>query len=566
MGAATASFRSRKVGSVLAFLALNECKEVSNHTLQELLWPDSDGDRQAQSLRRAIADLRDVLESDTSRGDIVRTAQGRTSLEMDQIETDTRRFDRLLSTAGDAEDFDTRVAEAIALYGGPLLAPFDDDWVFVYRRQYEEAYCRGVGDLCRLLSDRGQGKEAARIAHAAMVLAPLREEPFIAAVHAYASIGNRAMAILQFEALEKMLDDHFGQTPSEAANAALETPETPRYGRTGATLTESGGAVESDSRFYVERQADGQVNQALSNHEPVILVFGPRQTGKTSLLARWTSILRREGGSVVVTDFQALGKAEVGRPATLYRALIHGFATQLGLAYEPSWNEWIGPNLNLDAQVDLLLRQTQGPVCWAMDEVDRLFGTDYADDFFGLIRSWHNRRALDPEGPWKRLSLLISYATEAHLFIKDLNQSPFNVGVRVNLRDFTEEEVGELGRRHGSIVAAHSREVYDMTRGHPYLTRRAFAFLQGGRTIAELRELAPKEEGPFGDHLKQMLGAIRREPETVEEVQRMLRGEGFANPSTAARLVAAGLMTTSREGGPWFRVPAYESFLKSALG
>ncbi|HRK20269.1 MAG TPA: AAA-like domain-containing protein [Fimbriimonadaceae bacterium] len=564
------AFRSRKVGALLAFLALHRGRALSSHTLQDLLWPDVDGDRQSQSLRRAIADLRDAFEEDSGRRDLVRTDHGLTSLDDELFESDVVRFETLLSESA-AEEFDLHAAEALALYGGPLLASLDDDWVFAYRRQIEEMYCRAVESLCQLLSNRGQGREAVRIANAAILLAPQREEVYIASIQGYAAMGNRSMALQQYEALEKMLDDQFGQTPSEQALAAVDGPAIPYPGIPDATpkpissVAESGGVNDVESRFYVVREADAQVDRALDTSEPVVLVFGPRQVGKTSLLARCCGRLRSSGARIVVADFQSLGKSEVERPATLYRALIHGFASQLGLTYEPSWNEWVGPNSNLDTHINDLLKQTDGPVVWAMDEVDRLFGTEFADDFFGLVRSWHNRRALDPEGPWKRLSLLISYATEAHLFIKDLNQSPFNIGVRVNLRDFTEEQVVELGNRYPSFVARWSQEAFEITRGHPFLTRRAFGFLEGKRTIEELRALAPTEEGPFGDHLKHVRETLLRDTELRNEVKRFLKGEKIANSGTQLRLTAAGLLSDSSETTVAFRVPAYERYLSSAL-
>ena len=86
---------------------------------------------------------------------------------------------------------------------------------------------------------------------------------------------------------------------------------------------------------------------------------------------------------------------------------------------------------------------------------------------FGLFRSWHNERALDPQGPWGRFTLAIAYATEAHLFITDLNQSPFNVGTRLALADFTLEQVAELNWRYGSPL-----------RGEPELA--GFVHLAGG--------------------------------------------------------------------------------------
>src|SRR5437762_8624029 len=102
-----------------------------------------------------------------------------------------------------------------------------------------------------------------------------------------------------------------------------------------------------------------------------------------------------------------------------------------------------------------------------MDEVDRLFPCDYAGEVFGLFRSWHNRRSLDPAGPWARLTLALTYATEAHLFITDLNQSPFNVGTRMVLDEFTLDQVADLNRRYHCPLrtAAEVSRYYDWLGG-----------------------------------------------------------------------------------------------------
>lgn len=565
------TFRSRKVGSLLALLALHRGKSIANQTLQDLLWPESDGDRQSQSLRRAVADLRDALAREGVDREIVQTGQGRTALDLESFETDVDRFEELLKPDWTLPDFELRAAEALALYGGPLLLPIDDDWILAYRRHIEELYCEALEAYCLRLAERGLSKEAVRLASAGAVLAPLREEPFVAAIRGYVAMGNPSMAIQQFEALEKMLDDNFGQTPSESALQALEvvplgaepTPK-PQEAEQAAPPAPTGG-LPVDTDLYVRRDADGQVENALATGEPLVLVYGPRQVGKTSLVARAGRLCRTKGWTVAISDFQTLGRSEIERPATLYRALIHNLAQQLQLTYEPSWNEWLGANSNMDAQVGALLQQVDGPVLWAMDEVDRLFGTDYADDFFGLVRSWHNRRSLDPDGPWGRLTLIISYATEAHLFINDLNQSPFNVGLRLHLRDFTPEQVSELCRRYGLAFAARSGEVFEVTRGHPFLTRRALAFLQSGRTIDDLRQHASSETGPFGDHLKHILATLKRNPETESEVRRMLQGLPFSDAQTQSRLAAAGLLSMDAAPSSELRVPTYRSFLVEKL-
>ena len=222
--------------------------------------------------------------------------------------------------------------------------------------------------------------------------------------------------------------------------------------------------------------------------------------------------------------------------------------------------------MNIDELVGRLLAQVDGHVCWAIDEADRVFGRPYASDFFGLLRSWHNRRALDPGGPWAKLTLMLAYATEAHLFISDLNQSPFNVGVLLPLRDFTKDQVRELATRYGVVDVEAIDAAYGSTHGHPFLCRRALAFLDQGGSAAELSASAALPDGPFGDHLQGLLGKIVQDAELVVEVRRLLAGEPFANPMTRYRLMAAGVIDMAVGSPPQFRVPAYGPFLLSALG
>src|SRR5438876_10938082 len=91
-----------------------------------------------------------------------------------------------------------------------------------------------------------------------------------------------------------------------------------------------------------------------------------------------------------------------------------------------AWDNHRSPNTNFDRYLRReVLGKVDAQVVWGLDEVDRLFTCNFGGEVFGMFRSWHNKRALDPHGPWARLTLAIAYATEAHLFITDLNQSPF---------------------------------------------------------------------------------------------------------------------------------------------
>src|SRR5260370_1058829 len=131
-----------------------------------------------------------------------------------------------------------------------------------------------------------------------------------------------------------------------------------------------------------------------------------------------------------------------------------------------------GPNPNCRRYLRReVLGKIEGRLVWGLDEVDRLFTCDFGSEIFGLFRALHNERALNPAGPWSRLTLAIAYATEAHLFITDLNQSPFNVGTRLLLEDLSPEQVSELNRRYGLPLRSSDTvpRFYRLLSMHTYL-------------------------------------------------------------------------------------------------
>src|SRR5207248_9173699 len=175
--------------------------------------------------------------------------------------------------------------------------------------------------------------------------------------------------------------------------------------------------------------------------------------------------------------------------------------------FEGEWPEIFGSNLNMENFLRELLDASEEPLVWFMDEVDKLFAAPFASDFFGLVRSWHNSRSTEPDGPWRKLTVVIAYATEAHLFIQDLNQSPFNVGRRLEMEDFNLQQMVDLNGRYGGPMKSNSEaeRLQDLIGGQPFLARRALDLLATGKLdLQELEAQAERDEGPFGDHLKRI--------------------------------------------------------------
>jgi len=337
-----------------------------------------------------------------------------------------------------------------------------------------------------------------------------------------------------------------------------------------AQLEPVGGAVPLDSRFYLERETDREFQAAVERRDSIVLVKGARQVGKTSLLARSLQQAREAGARVALTDFQLLNTSHLASVETLLRMLAKSLAEQLEMAVSPDqiWDADLGPSMNFTRYVRReVLGASEAPLVWGLDEVDRLFTCSFGSEVFGLFRSWHNARSLDPQGPWPRLTLAMAYATEAHLFITDMYQSPFNVGTRLVLEDFTKEQVAEMNRRYGApLDQAQVERYFGLVGGHPYLVRCGLHEMAAhGTGFAALEAQADHDEGPFGDHLRRLLISLSQDAALCDVVRGVIEGQPCPTVESFYRLRSAGVVVgdSARNARPRCRL--YADYLELHL-
>jgi hypothetical protein len=216
----------------------------------------------------------------------------------------------------------------------------------------------------------------------------------------------------------------------------------------------------------------------------------------------------------------------------------------------------------------LIQQQPAIPLVWALDDVDRLFSCAFGTEVFALMRAWHNERALDPSGPWSLLTLVIAYATESHLFITDINQSPFNVGTRLLVEDFTYAQMSELNERYGGPLrnVTETRGFWDLTGGHPYLARRGLLELSADRLgYAALDARADQDDWIYGEHLRRIRSHLIRDRTLCQVVRQLLDGKGSPDAHSFYRLRSAGVLTgeTAAEARPRCRL--YSRYLSRHL-
>lgn len=359
-------------------------------------------------------------------------------------------------------------------------------------------------------------------------------------------------------------------TPVPPARKPSQPSYQPVAGRPLA-FESIGGAVPINSDFYLPRPADAEMQTSVSQQDSIILIKGARQMGKTSLMARGLHFARRQGMRVAFVDFQKLNAAFLNDANSFYLTLAESLVDQLELSVLPSevWDPRRGPNVNFERFMRReVLAKLGAPLVWGMDEVDRLFVCPFGSEVFGLFRSWHNERALDPSGPWSGLTMLIAYATEAHLFITDMNQSPFNVGTRLALDDFTPVQVTDLNRRYGHPLKTEA-DLNRLTRlvgGHPYLVRRGLhEFATHKMTMDSFEYEAPRDEGLYGDHLRRILVLLAKDPALTEVVRDVLRDKPCPTQESFYRLRSAGVIRGNTPADVRPRCRLYGMFLKRHL-
>ena len=255
-----------------------------------------------------------------------------------------------------------------------------------------------------------------------------------------------------------------------------------------------GGTMSVDAPSYVERQADHDLVEQLLAGE-FCYVLTASQMGKSSLMVRAADRLRQQGVSLVMLDLAA-----GGQNVTLdqwYDGLLLRVGQQLQLEdeLEDFWvnNGRLGPcerfftalrEAALPRLAGIPSARDTGPqrLVLFIDEIDNVRSLPFAtDELFAAIRECLNHRSRDPL--LERLAFcLLGIAMPADL-IKDPHRTPFNIGRRIELADFTRPEarhfLSGLGRSQLPMVEPESvldRVMY-WTHGHPFLTQQLFSEL-----------------------------------------------------------------------------------------
>ncbi|MEA5603600.1 AAA-like domain-containing protein [Nostoc sp. UHCC 0252] len=308
------------------------------------------------------------------------------------------------------------------------------------------------------------------------------------------------------------------------------------------------GQVDLASEFYVERPPiESRCNEAILKPGSLIRIKAPRQMGKTSLMARILHQASQQDYLTVPLSFQlADGKvfADLDKFLRWFCASV-GRRLRIPNKLTDYWDEIFGSKDNCTAYFEeYLLAEINQPLVLGLDEVDCVFQyPEIAADFFGLLRAWHedgkNREI------WKKLRLVVVHSTEVYIPL-NINQSPFNVGLPIELPEFNAQQVLDLAQRHGLNWSFNQVEqLMTMVGGHPYLVRMAiYRIARKDITLNLLLQKAPTEAGPYSDHLRRHLWNLEQHPELAAAIKKVVAATSPVrlNSIECFKLLSMGLL------------------------
>ncbi|MBN4002017.1 AAA-like domain-containing protein [Nostoc sp. LPT] len=329
------------------------------------------------------------------------------------------------------------------------------------------------------------------------------------------SLGEKVNRTNCRAVLEQRLDNSFLQTISQPTHMwqkiNLEPPD---------------GQVPLSSTLYIERGLEQVCYQAILQPRAFIHIKAPRKMGKTSLMTRILAYGSSHGYHTVRLSLHRAETEVFSSLEKFLRWFCANVTHQLGIKskLEEYWDEDMGDLMNCTIYFQgYVLQEINTPLILALDEVNKLFEyPQLTRDFLGLLRSWYEETR--DISIWQKLRVLIVKSTDIYINL-EINKSPFNIGLAIDLPVFTRLQLEDLAQRHRlQLTAFQFEQLMALTGGFPYLVRLAFYHsVQHQIPVDDILQDTTNDTGIFSEHLHNQLYSILQSPDLVDAFQQVIR-------------------------------------------
>ncbi|MEH2043605.1 AAA-like domain-containing protein [Nostoc sp.] len=273
------------------------------------------------------------------------------------------------------------------------------------------------------------------------------------------------------------------------------------------------GQVPLNSPFYIERpEVEIKCYESILQPGALIRIKAPQKMGKTSLMSRILEHSKQKGYRTVSLNLWS--KENFTDLNNFLQAFCATLSYELGLEeqIDKYWKKRLSSQVNCTNYLkDYLLKNIDVPLVLGLDDIDKIFPyPEIAQEFFALLRAWHENGK--NEEIWQKLRLVIAHSQEVYVSL-NVNQSPFNVGLSIEIGEFNVTQIKKLVERHKlNWSETQIEQLRGMIDGHPYLLRTAlYQIATGNLTLEQFLKVAPTDEGLFRGFLHPYLSLLEED-------------------------------------------------------
>jgi two-component SAPR family response regulator len=197
-------------------------REVKEERLEDILWPEADGDEAHQSFETTLHRLRKWL----GYPDALQFSNGLVALDRRFCWTDIRAFESLVEEAdanqkrGIADSAVEIVEKAISLYKGAFLwGETEEPWTVSLRERSRRKFLRCVNWLGLYWEGAGQWEKALACYERGLEVDNIAEEFYQQLMTCYHRLGRKAEALSTYARCRKILSAVLGVEPSPKTEA-----------------------------------------------------------------------------------------------------------------------------------------------------------------------------------------------------------------------------------------------------------------------------------------------------------------------------------------------------------
>ncbi|MGK7875280.1 MAG: AAA-like domain-containing protein [Xenococcaceae cyanobacterium] len=286
-------------------------------------------------------------------------------------------------------------------------------------------------------------------------------------------------------------------------------------------------SLEGEDIYVARPEIEEPCYRAILQPGCLIRMKGPRGFGKTWLMNRTLKHAKEKGYRTVALSFELADKDIFQSLDSFLYWFCANVTLELGLDEKKLDGYWqpkiFGSKTCCKSYFEkYLLAKINSPLVLGLDDFDLVFQyPEIAEEFLALLRAWleeAKRRDI-----WQKLRLILVHFREIYIPL-NIHQSPFNVGLAIELPEFSSEEIINLAQSYELQWNKDDVEkLMKMVGGHPHLVSKTLKHISSKKgTLAQILETAPTEQGIYAEHLNFLWYYLQQDPKLKQEFAKVV--------------------------------------------